>query len=244
MLTALIDADGPAHKAAHVAPGDPGAAAGIAVSLVARTVAATGADRAVLAFSCPRAACFRRTDVSASYKAGRPDPTPAVVASLAGAFAGLRSAYPIVRELPTLEADDVIGLLATCPDVAGDRVVVADDGDLLQVPGRHYRPGHREWVRVTAGEAERRFMSAVLSGCSGDGVPGLPGVGPVKAARILAGVAPEDAWAAVVAAYEARGLAEADAVVQARLVRVLRWGEYDVAAGRVGLWEPALAGVC
>ena len=154
MTTALIDADGPAHRAAHVAPGDPHAAGGLAVSMVERAARAINATRVILAFSCLRADCFRR-DVDPAYKVSRADPTPAVAASLAGAFANLRSTFPIVRDLPRLEADDVIGLLATCPGMAGERVIVADDRDLLQLPGRHYRPTKGEWVDVSGAEAER-----------------------------------------------------------------------------------------
>ncbi len=231
MLTALIDADPIAHRAARTAP-DPDAAGRVACATVRHLAADTGADRVLLCFSCARADGFRRATWPA-YKARRADPP----AFLPAAVAALRAGFPS-RCLPALEADDLIGLAATCPTVRGEVVIVADDGDLLQVPGRHYRPRGRRWLDVTPEEADRRFLAAVLIGKTADGVPGLPGCGPKRAGALLA---VEATWDRVVLAYRGGGLSEAAAVVQARLVRVLRWGEYDVAAGRVRAWEPGSA---
>jgi DNA polymerase-1 len=229
MLTALIDADPIAHRAARTAP-DGDASGRIACGIVRHLAGETRADRVLLCFSCARTAGFRRA-LWPAYKAKRSDPPP----YLSTALAAMRAAFPS-RCVPALEADDLLGIAATCPTVRGDVVIVADDHDLLQVPGRHYRPRDRQWVDVTQAEADRTFLAAVLTGCSGDGVPGLPGVGPVKARDLLADGA---TWEAVVAAYASKGLPEADAVLQARLVRVARWEDWDAAAGRVRAWEPS-----
>ena len=41
-----------------------------------------------------------------------------------------------------------------------------------------------------------------------------------------------------VAMYESKGLKEEDALVQARVARILRTEEYDILTGEVKLWEP------
>ena len=75
-----------------------------------------------------------------------------------------------------------------------------------------------------------------------DGYSGCPGIGPKRAARILDGVfgdpgGPGD-WDAVVKTYVKAGLSEEEALVQARVARILRWGEYDRKKGKVKLWNP------
>jgi DNA polymerase-1 len=60
-------------------------------------------------------------------------------------------------------------------------------------------------------------------------------VGPVKAERILAH---QDHWNAVLNAYEKAGLSEQDALVQARVARILRASDYDFKERKVKLWEP------
>ena len=70
-----------------------------------------------------------------------------------------------------------------------------------------------------------------------DNYPGCPGVGPVKAAGILAGNA-TSAWSRIVAAYHKKGLTEDDALVQARIARICRASDYDFSAKSVRLWTP------
>ena len=119
-----------------------------------------------------------------------------------------------------------------------EKVIVSRDKDLLTVPGLHGAPsGHIR--RVTDREAALSHLALALSGDPADGFKGCPGVGPVKARRVLAQAEADgrSPWSAVVAAYAAGGLGEEQALLQARLARVLRAGELD-AAGRPVLWRP------
>lgn len=138
--------------------------------------------------------------------------------------------------LSKLEGDDVLGLWATCPTLAETETIMCSiDKDMRTVPGQHYN-----WERqelgveiVTEDEADRAHLFQTLTGDSTDGYPGCPGIGPVKANRLLD---EEVSWATVIRAYEKAKLTEEDALLQARLAHILRYGEYS--QGEVTLWEP------
>jgi len=138
-----------------------------------------------------------------------------------------------------LEADDVLGLLAGEPGIAkltGEKIVVTIDKDLKTIPGLHYNPMRpQEGIcEVTKDQADYNHYFQTLTGDSVDGYSGCPGIGPKRAARVLA----HPCWGAVIEAYGTAGLTEEDALVQARVARILRYGEYNVKKGLVNLWEP------
>ena len=148
-------------------------------------------------------------------------------------------------QLPTLEADDVLGLLAGTSAagnsrlgyVSGEKVVVTIDKDLKTIPGLHFDPGNPDdgIYEVTQEQADYNHLFQSLTGDLVDGYKGCPGVGPVKAARILE---KDPCWASVVAAYNEKGISEEDALVQARVARILRWGEYNMEKKETRLWNP------
>jgi len=140
-----------------------------------------------------------------------------------------------VRE-PRLEGDDILGLLATSPKIK-DGIVVSIDKDMRQVPGKLYNPDHEQLIDVDEEGAELVHLHQTLTGDRVDGYPGLPGCGPVKAAKILAGDL-DTAWERVLEAFEKKGLTEVDALLQARLARILRYGDYNRETKEVTLWTP------
>jgi 5'-3' exonuclease, N-terminal resolvase-like domain len=121
------------------------------------------------------------------------------------------------------EADDLIGIAATADKSA---IVVSIDKDLMQLPGRHYDFVKKEEVTVSAKEAVLNFYQQVLSGDSTDNVPGLSGVGPVRARKALADCrSPTDCWRVALNLYTAEFgdvYGPAYAVEAARLVYVRR----------------------
>jgi hypothetical protein len=83
------------------------------------------------------------------------------------------------------EADDAIGM--AMGELNDDCFVCTIDKDMDQLAGWHY-----DWVkdrvyRVSQEDADLNLYAQVLSGDSTDDVPGLPGIGPIKARKILDG---------------------------------------------------------
>lgn len=142
-----------------------------------------------------------------------------------------------------LEADDMLGYLATAPRFFGRgayrTVICSIDKDLRQIPGLHYhwnRPDDGV-IEISPEEGERFHLRQTLTGDKTDNYGGCPGIGEVRADAILD---KDCSWAAVVAAFHKAGLTEDDALVQARVARILRHGEL-VRRGRRNkpiLWTP------
>lgn len=137
---------------------------------------------------------------------------------------------------PTLEADDVLGILGTAQVIQGEKIIATIDKDLLQIPGQHLHIDSLKLSTVTVEEGDLRHLMQTLTGDVVDNYPGCPGVGPVKAAKILD--TPESQWTAIVAAFTAKGLTEDDALTQARIARICRSTDYDFKARAVRLWTP------
>lgn len=142
---------------------------------------------------------------------------------------------------PGLEADDILGILATHSTLvrADIRVIVSIDKDFRCVPGFLYNWNKPEQgiVSVSREDADRRHLEQTLTGDSTDNYPGLPGVGAVKAERLLEqAFATDDPWAFIVSQFEKAGLTSADALLQARLARILRADEYDFKKKQPILW--------
>lgn len=145
------------------------------------------------------------------------------------------------RIRPNLEADDIIGILATMPNAGQDRIIVSIDKDFKAVPGRLFNMLTKKMSLISQAEADRNFMRQVLIGDSTDNYPGCPGVGPKTAEKILQGKTTlEDMWKAVVQAYKNRGKTTADALVQARCARILRISDYDSKNRQPILWTPTV----
>lgn len=178
---------------------------------------------------------FRKA-VLASYKAGRgekPEAHYAVVSAIMAEFPSQR--------IDGLEADDVLGILATTRPKYDSAVVVSLDKDLATIPGRHFNPHKDKKERVvTEAEANHAWMRQALIGDSTDGYSGLYRCGPKNADRILGrpGSSLDSLWRHVVAAYRTKGKTEEDAIVQARMARILRREDYNRETKEIRLWHP------
>ena len=153
--------------------------------------------------------------------------------------AGLGELYDRVKEsyrwmsLPQLEADDVVGLLAT----PGQDVILSKDKDMNTLPGLHLTPAGV--AQVSEVEADRNFYIQCLAGDATDGYPGCPGIGLKRAATLLEPCKTnEEMWAVVLGAYEKAGLQLNHALTMARCARILRPGEYDLEQEEPVLWQP------
>lgn len=174
---------------------------------------------------------FRKT-VAPSYKSARKSVRKPIV--FRPLVEWVKGHYkPIIK--PTLEADDVIGLLATAPDFKG--IVVSDDKDMQTLATTIYRSG--VLTTVTPEQADHFWMLQTLTGDSTDGYSGVPGIGPKTAEKLLTGKTLRENWPHVVNAYRAKGMTEEDAVMNARLARILRHGDWDDNKNEVKLWNPS-----
>jgi len=148
---------------------------------------------------------------------------------------------------PQLEADDVLGILAT--DKSEDSYVIASiDKDLLQIPGKHFN-----WTKpeegiqeVTPEEGSKFFYTQILSGDPGDGYAGCKGIGPVKAKRIIDSTWDQGEsilWRTICKTYAKAHncslmTAKRQALIQDRCALILTRENYSPKSGRLKLWEP------
>jgi len=168
---------------------------------------------------------------------------------------------------PGLEADDVLGILLTNPKMypGMEKVCVTIDKDLRTVPGLHFNPDKEtEAVLITPKEAQRFHLLQTLTGDVTDGYPGCPGVGPVRADLLLnknMGTISyqkefsrgprkgtfetrwkdqpfNNAWNAILSLYEKAGLTEDDALIQARVARILHSSDFNYTTQEPILWTP------
>lgn len=139
--------------------------------------------------------------------------------------------------LPGLEADDVMGILATKPGPT-KRIIVSQDKDMKTIPATVW--DGEDLVTYSESEADYWHLYQTLTGDTSDGYKGCPGVGPKKAEALLqnAAVFAADNWKVVVATYVKCGLSEEDALTQARLARILRWSDWDPENKQPKLWSP------
>ena len=246
MTIALIDGDIVAHRAAAgqqktviwEAGEEPMIIANVAASREAafQTIEAwmllAKCNQAIVTFTGTHN--FRKR-VLPTYKAHRKGAKPFAFADTVKAVSDRWA----TRRVDGLEADDLMGIMATS-DKYRDAVVVTIDKDLRGVPGRHLNPIRDQApVVVTEAEADYTWLTQVLTGDATDGYSGLPKCGPVKAAKLLHGKASVDAmWRAIVGAYKVGGLTETDALAMARVARILRREDYDKTTKEILLWHP------
>jgi DNA polymerase-1 len=196
---------------------------------IATYVEVLGGKDVILCFS--NKPTFRH-EMYPEYKANRPTRKPTIYGPLRDwAKETWRS-----EAWPMLEADDVMGVLAKSHCIPSPKIVVSDDKDMQSIPCSLFQPMHPEKGvrRITYEQAKRFHLLQTLTGDSTDNYPGLPGVGPKKAEGILK----ENTWKEVVDAYEAKGLSEQDALLQARLAQILTPSLYDQHTGKVKKWIP------
>ncbi len=191
-----------------------------------------------------------RRSVLPTYKANREGVREPMLRQPLMAF--LSENYKVYSR-PTLEGDDVLGILSTGRIVLGEKVVVSIDKDMKTIPGFHYNPNHSDdgIVTVDPVAADLAHLKQTLMGDATDGYSGCPGIGP-KRAEIILNAALDDylrefpepqsiahaCWPAVVATYAKAGLGPDVALTMARVARICRASDYDFKKKEVILWQP------
>lgn len=200
------------------------------------------ADEVIVCLSCSTADGWR-FKLLPTYKAGRGE-KPLMLADIKQ---HLRTRYR-TYEKPTMEADDILGILSTHPKLLpGRRIILSTDKDMRTIPGWLYNPNKMtEPELISEAYANRFHMTQTLTGDSTDNYKGCPGIGPKKAEALLdyqlAGTPPDKQlsymWAGVLRAFEAKGLDPEDALLQARVARIARHTDYDFKRKEIKLWNP------
>ena len=91
-----------------------------------------------------------------------------------------------------------------------------------------------ETVDITPEEGARWHLIQTMSGDNTDGYSGVPGIGIKRAEKIFSEKG--YTWQAVVETFEEKGMTEADALINARLARILTINDYDEAKKEPILW--------
>lgn len=87
------------------------------------------------------------------------------------------------------EADDMIAIRAT--QLYPNCVIASVDKDFLQVPGTHYNTRTREFKEVDEWSGLVFFYQQILTGDRADNIVGIKGIGPKKSERMLEGLTTE-----------------------------------------------------
>ena len=148
-----------------------------------------------------------------------------------------------------IEADDALGIWHTNPASLAETIIVSNDKDMRTIPGllyNHTRP--EDGIQnITEQQACAFWGYQTLVGDTADGYKGCPGVGPKGAQAILdrfnksklTGKRLQKAvFNQVCSFFLEANLTKKDALVQARLARILHHGEYNLKTSTPKLWTP------
>jgi 5'-3' exonuclease len=149
------------------------------------------------------------------------------------------------------EADDALGIEQThqmndydghpveggTTGYAGYPCIVTIDKDLDQIPGWHYNFVKKEKYWVTPDYGLRYFYEQILQGDRIDNIPGLYGIGPVKARALLAACKTErEMYDVVLREYERAPIARSGATSEAAVL--LRGRLLKIRTKEGELWQP------
>ena len=144
----------------------------------------------------------------------------------------LKEEYPVVV-MPTLEADDALGIYATKET---GHILCSPDKDMRQIPGQLYDLTDGV-VTVEPEEGRRWHLIQTLAGDQTDGYAGVPGIGIKRAVALFEKEG--YTWDTVVKAFAEKDLGEDVALMNARLAKILQCDDYDFTNQEPRLWSPS-----
>lgn len=154
----------------------------------------TGAESFIGVLANKDTACFREKSYKyQKYKGNRTEKPDWIIFWEPIIRKHLCEEYGFQIAVPGLETDDVISALGWMVwENKIDKVFICSpDKDLKQVPGNHINyskmgeGGNPQTIHVTAREAQKNLCMQLLTGDSTDNISGIPGIGQVKAEKIL-----------------------------------------------------------
>lgn len=225
--------------------------------LVTETMIDLDADKVMICLTDPERNF--RNDVYPEYKMNRKDlERPELLNEMKQHLAHEYQSF--IR--PGLEADDIMGILATYPRLLykqlgkiDEVIMVSIDKDMRTIPAKFFNPNHEHLgvMDISEEDANRFLMWQTIVGDRVDGYPGCPGVaegGKYTPFGFEEGVRSfglahevfeidyENLWDYVVWVYCRAGLTEEDALVQARCAHILRRYSYDFERREPIMWTP------
>jgi DNA polymerase I len=144
----------------------------------------------------------------------------------------LKEDYHVVI-MPTLEADDAMGIYATKEP---GHIICSPDKDMRQIPGQLFDLT-QEVVEITPEMGDKWHFIQAMAGDQTDGYAGIPGIGIKRAEALLE--ANGATWQTVVDAFAAKDLDESVALMNARLAKILQVEDYDFTNQEPRLWSPS-----
>ena len=168
-----------------------------------------------------------RKNIKSDYKGHRNRKKPCGYRRVINA---LKDNYEVII-MPTLEADDSMGIYATQNP---GNIIVSPDKDMRQIPGRLF--DMNTCTLITSNEGAKWHLIQSLAGDQTDGYSGVPGIGVKRAESLF-----KDkgySWKTVVNAFAEKDLDEDVALVNARLARILTVNDYDFKNKQPKSWTP------
>lgn len=192
----------------------------------------TGADDYIFCLTGPHN--FRR-QLFETYKSNRKDGKPEGYTELK---------EHVIQEYKTkmydmLEADDVMGILATMDK---KYFILSEDKDMKTLPARLWDKDKKKIISLDLNTANRFLYTQILTGDVTDGYKGCPKIGKIKAERILSTCSNEEEMKRAVLeqyikVYKDEELAKKLMTEQAQQARILRKENWDFKNKKVILWE-------
>jgi 5'-3' exonuclease len=143
----------------------------------------------------------------------------------------LKEDYHVVV-MPSLEADDALGIYAT---KESGHIICSPDKDMRQIPGDLYDLTN-EVVTITKEEGDRWHLIQTMAGDQTDGYGGVPSIGIKRADALL--TEKGATWNTVLETFLEKGLTEDEALMNARLAKILQVEDYDFTNQEPRLWSP------
>ena len=169
-----------------------------------------------------------RKEIQSDYKGHRNRKKPCGYKRVINA---LKNDYEVII-IPTLEADDAMGIYATKNP---GNMICSPDKDMRQIPGKLYDMEEITLINETMGP--QWHLIQTLAGDQTDGYSGVPGIGVKRASTLFEseGYSCET----VITAFEEKGMTEDDALLNARLARILTADDYDFKRKEPIPWTPS-----
>ena len=169
-----------------------------------------------------------RKDIQKNYKGHRQRKKPCGYRRVINK---LSEEYSVIK-MPTLEADDSMGIYASKNP---GNIIVSPDKDMKQIPGMLWN--FEESTLIKPEDGAKWHLIQTMAGDNTDGYAGVPGIGVKRAVALF-----EEkgySWKTVVEAFKEKGLSEDIALENARLARILTNEDYDDEKMEPILWSPS-----